>query len=112
MSWDEEQANRVKFIEDCRTVVKLFGKISHRPSISGSVMDNRVRLYEDAVIRVVCATKMDSLAMDIELLAPIHNPVVMIRPDGTLLRMHGQYLDLVDHVERLLLLDHLAQAAE
>jgi len=107
--WDTYAGRRKRFLEQCRRIAATRGKAKQYHGSGAVCGSTSAFVYEDDAIKIV--TEVNSKAMDIEMLKPHHNPVIMIRKDDSRLRFHGEWTMLEDHVAGLMILDDLANAA-
>lgn len=95
-----------KFLLDCRYVALVLGHVDEYATqyarvggYDGSAAKSLV--YRDDRIEIVA--DVSSLAMNVEYLkdGDRYNPIVFQKPDGDVIRCHGEHVHLIEHVAEL-----------
>lgn len=97
-----------RFLIDCRYVATILGHSDERAAslarMSGSFEGDakKALVYRDERIEIVADPHSPSLAIELLKEGERYNPIVMVMADGDVIRMHGEHLELIEHVAELM----------
>lgn len=89
--------DRLEFIQKCREILEVKGT-SDEDGFAININGTGIRQFEDDEIKITGSLNDQQLEVERK---ENMNPVVMVVSDGEVIRVHGEYIKLTDHVDQL-----------